>query len=179
MNVKGQIRTIALAFIGLSTVAAAHASLKSEVEAVNKRIAAALMKRDVDRYKKILRSYTSADVVYIYGDQVGGFEQMVGSLRFEFSRYTKMANVSIEVLAVKEHGASGTVTQRHTLEATVKGTRKPHTIAYVEVATDNYRKVNGLWKMVRRSTRFEKFTEDGKAMPVGGPKVPKSGGTAP
>ena len=162
---------LAVALIGLSTMTAAHASLKSEIESINKPLAAALVKRDVDGFKKIIQNHMTSDFIYTEGDTTMNFGQMIGRIRQDYSTYITVANVSTQVISVKERGATGTAVERHFMEGTVKGPdKKPHTTAYVGVSTETYRKVNGMWRMATMSVQTEKMTVDGKSMPTGGGK---------
>jgi len=164
--------TFAVALIGLATVTAAPASLKSEIEALNKPIAAAFMKRDVDRFKKIVQNHMTADFIYTEGDTTMSFDQMVGRIRQGYSVYTKMTHVSIQVLSVKEHGDAGTAVESQITEGIVKGLdKKAHTTAYVGVSKETYRKVDGHWRMATMSMNTEKLIVDGRAMPTGGAKI--------
>lgn len=166
-----------MAVIGFSTMAIAHASLKSEIEALNKPIEAALMRRDVDGYRKIAKQHVTPDFIYTEGDTTMNFDQMIGRLRQSYSAYAKMTRVSIRVLSVQEHGATGTAVERQTTNGIVKTPgKKSHTDANVVVGTVTYRRVDGRWKMAAMSVKTEKVTVDGKPMPAGGAKRPASPG---
>ncbi len=174
-NIAMRFRAFTMALIGLSLVTAAHSSLKSEVGALNKFLDAAFKKRDVNRYKKVIQGRASPDFVYTEGDMTMNFGQMMARMRQVLSGSSKL-NVATQILSVKEHGPEGTVVERQSVAAIVKGQdKKPHSASYVLVYTDAYRKVSGRWMMASRSMVVEKQTADGKDLPVGGAKVRKPG----
>lgn len=160
--------------IGLVALSAtAGASLKSEIEAINKPIKAAFMARDVDGFKKVIQPHMTPDFKYTEGDRTMNFDQMIEGIKQGFSMYSKMTHVSMAVLSVKEHGDKGTAVERQAMNGVVKGPdKKDHKTSYVGLSTETYRKVNGEWKMASMSIKMEKMTMDGKPMPMGGPKTP-------
>ena len=162
---------VLLAF--LPTLATADASLKSEIEALNKPIATAFMKRDVSGFKKIVQSHMTSDFVYTEGDTTMNFDQMVGRIRQDYSMYSKVTGVSFHILSVKESGTTGTAIERQSIEGIAKGpSKKSHITTIVGIGIETYRKVNGKWKMATMSFATEKMTVDGKSVPIGGAKHP-------
>lgn len=167
----------AVALFGLSILTVAHASLKSEIEALNRPIVAALMKRDIDQYKKIVKPHVTSDFIFAEGDTTLNFDQMVGRLRQNYSVFPKVTAFSVKLVSLQEHGAKGTALQKQTIAGIVKNRdNKAHTYASVEMSKETYRLVKGQWKLATKSVWTERVSVDGRPMPSSDTKRHKSGG---
>jgi hypothetical protein len=159
------------AMVGLSYLAHADMSLKTQMETLNIPIRAALLKSDVSGYKRILLSRVAPNFVYTEGDTTMNFAQMVGRIRWTYSGYTKVESLSLQLISAKEQGTNGIVEQRLTRQAITNGPdNKPHKLKSVEAITAHCRKVQGYWQFTAMSMTTEKISQDGKPMPIGGAK---------
>lgn len=156
----------------VAAIGAAHAqSLKSQIEAHNKKIGAAMMKKDVEEVGKLFKAGFTKDFKYFENakaqPQTG--DQMIANMKMGLGTMKKMESATSKVLTVKENGSKATVTTQHGMVGTMDmGDKKDHTMGFSGVSEDTYVKVNGKWLMSKMMWKSQKTTMDGKPMGAGG-----------
>lgn len=146
-----------------SLTVGAMASLKSDIVAMNKKLRVAMMKKDVDAFKKICKGRMTEDFKYVENGQEQSFDEMVNQMSASWKTTDKVTKVSSEIMSCKEKGNSGVAKMHHVMEGTMKGgDGKSHTFRFVGVSTDTFRKVKGVWMMASMSWGEQKMFMDGK-----------------
>jgi hypothetical protein len=163
-------RYFAFICIGFAALATAGASLKSDIDALNKPIEAALMKRDVAAFSKVVKGYVTSDFKYSdFGGKPMDFDKMVAEMRQGLSAYSKITKSTSVVVSAKEHGSAGSAVEKQTMEGLTMGPdKKTHKMVYEGTSTETFRKVQGKWKMATMVVKTDKMTLDGKPISMGG-----------
>src|SRR5579862_6172391 len=101
-------RFLVFALMGLSALALADSSLKSQMEAMNKPITAAMLKRDVNAFRNVVKGGVTSDFKYSEpGGKPMNFDAMIGGMKAGFAMYSKITKASSEIVTVKEKGNVG------------------------------------------------------------------------
>ena len=155
----------------LLTSAVALADLRSDIESMNKKVHAAMMKRDIDAFVKIVKPRVTSDFKHVENGQTTNFDQMVGTMKTSFQSMGKITKSTSKVLTLKVKGNVGTTTEHHLMSGEISGEdKKKHVLTFSGTTTNTYRKEGGVWKMSVMKWTTQKMLMDGKPMgaPTGG-----------
>ncbi len=131
--------------------------------AVNKKLHAAMMKKDTDAFAKIVKEGVNSDFKYVEDGRSMNFDQMVANMRQGMSQMTKVTASDSKIVSLKEKGNSATAVMSHRMSGRMIGKdKKSHTTSFSGISTDVFRKQGGQWKMARMSWKSQKMTMDGK-----------------
>lgn len=156
--------------IGVCLAAGVQAGgLRSEIETMNAKVAKLMKAKDMDGFSKLLKPKVTSDFKHVESGRSMGFDQMVTEMKQGFKMMEKITEVSTKIISLKETGNTATCKGQHVMKAVMKGTDKvPHTMSFVGVSTDVYKKVNGVWKMASMTWSDQKMLMDGKPMDMSG-----------
>lgn len=144
-------------------------NLRSEIVAMNAKVAKLMKAKDMDGFSKLLKPKVTADFKHVESGRSMGFDQMVAEMKQGFKMMEKITEVSTKIISLKESGNTATCKGQHVMKATMKGTDKvPHTMSFIGVSTDVYKKVNGVWKLASMTWGEQKMLMDGKPMDMSG-----------
>lgn len=163
-------RLALLALVALpAIVLAGDTSLKSQIEALNRPVCAALLKKDVATFEKLLAPTVAKDFKYQEpGGKPMGFKEMVAGMKMGMAAYTKVTKASVKVIAVKQSGNTATAIEQHTMEGLMSGPdKKSHKMVFVGTSNETYKKVGGKWLLTNMTMKADKMTRDGKPMSMG------------
>lgn len=159
------MKIAACLFATLPGLALAHgpASLKAQIEAMNKPISAAMLQRDMTAFTKAVKPHITADFKYSEGGKPMSFDGMVAGMRQGMGMYSKMLNVSTKLISTKESGSRATVLEKHMMAGFISGPdKKNHKMEYVGTSTETYRKVGDKWMLSSMTMKTDSMTVDGK-----------------
>lgn len=156
--------SIGLALMALALGAFAG-DLKSEIEAVNKKVHAAFMKKDVKAFEAALKDRVTADFKHVENGVSQDFKTMCEQMKQGFAMAKKVIGSDTKVLSVKESGNSATATVVHKMTMIMTGPdKKDHKYEFSGTSTDQYKKIGGKWKMASMTWKEQKLLMDGKPM---------------
>ena len=159
------MKRIALLCVVLAASGAAMADLKSEINAMNAKVAKLFMKKDIDGFVKYVKPMVTSDFKHVEYGKSQTFDEMVATMRQGMAMLTKMTEVSAKVSTLKITGNTAVSTGTHTMAGYMIGEdKKKHTLKFSGVSTDNYRKEGGKWKLAKMSWSNQKMWMDGKLM---------------
>jgi hypothetical protein len=151
-------------FVAVTAVSQAQ-SLKSQIQAMDKPIRSAMMKRDINAFEKTVKGGITPDFKYWEDGRSMAFDQMISNMKQGFLMYKKVTKVNTKLMSVKEKGTMGSAVEKHMMEGVITGPdKKSHTMSFVGTSNDTYKKVNGKWKMASMTMKTDKMMMDGKAM---------------
>ena len=155
------------ALLGLLALAGAcHADLKSDLNAHNKKLDAAMKAKDLKGLESLMRGSVSPDFRFYQDGKSQDFKTFIGNLTMSIAMMETVTVASTRVLGLAVEGAKGVMGAsrvEHTLAGTMRTPdKKVHTTRWVGVFGESYRKVGGQWKTVRISTTSQKYWMDGK-----------------
>jgi hypothetical protein len=161
----------AVTLLATSSLALADASLKSQMKAMNKKIEATFLKKDIAGFAKVTKNGMTPD--FKYSDEGGkpmGADMMIAGMKQGFSMYSKITTAKTTIVSVKEMGDSGRAVEKHMMGGITMGPdKKSHKMAYEGTSTETFKKVHGKWLMATMVMKTDKMTLDGKPAPMGGP----------
>ena len=147
-------------------------SLKSQIRKVDGPICKAMMRKDIEGFKKIVKGATTPDFKYSEGGPAMGFDDMIQGMKQGFAMYSKITKAETKLVSVKEKGTEGSSVEKHTMVGMMMGPdKKSHKVAFMGTSNSTYKKVNGKWLMASMNMKTDKMTMDGKPMaapPMGG-----------
>jgi hypothetical protein len=162
------MKAVAFALTLVALTGACYAqSLKSQIKAMNKPIRAAMMKKDIDGFAKVVKGGITPDFKYSENGQAMSFDQMLDGMKQGFAMYSKITKADTHLVKVSEKGAMGSAIEKHVMEGTGMGPdKKAHKMAFMGTSIETYKKVKGKWMMASMNMKTDKMTMDGKAMPM-------------
>jgi len=162
------MKAIALSIALVCVVAVAHADLRSEAEASNKRMTVAMKKKDFATIEKEIRKGTTANFVYIEEGAKGKpqkVDEMMKNIKMGLGSMSKVTVCSAKTLSLTENGKIGAGTTEHKMGGIViGGDKKPHEIVMMGVSMESYVKEKGVWKISKMVWKNTGMTMDGKKM---------------
>jgi len=162
------MKAFTLAAVCLVGAASARADLRSDIDMMNKKVHAAMMKRDITAFVKVVKPRVTSDFKHIENGQTMSFDQMVETMKMSFQSMSKITKSTSKVLTLKVKGNVGTTTETHSMTGVMKGEdNKTHTMTFSGTTTNTYRKEGGVWKMSVMKWTSQKMAMDGK--PMGAP----------
>lgn len=154
-----------LTLVGLTGIASASSNLRAELTAMNKKVTAAMMKRDVAGFTKIVKGGITPDFKYMEDGKEMSFDTMVDMMKQGMKLFTKMISAKAEIVSLSEKGNDATAITRHSTVSLMTGQdKKPHKMEFVGTSTDTYKMVKGKWLMSSMSMKTDKMLLDGKPM---------------
>ena len=164
------MKIIAMTLFVLGALVAAQAqSLRAQVEASNKKIHAAMMKKDMPGLEKLFKAAMTKDFKYVEGGKTMSYEEMVAGMKMGLGSMKKVTVASTKIIAVKEKGNTATTTCEHSMGGiTVGPDKKDHTNVFSGMAVESYVKVGSKWLMSKMEWKSSKMTMDGKPMAMPG-----------
>ena len=167
-----QMKTLAL--IGMLSVTVGMASAESLaqfIKSVEGKYDKAIQTSDIAAFEKLMKENSTSDFVYIEKSMPASKpmnrDQMVDTMRKSFKAMGKVDKVESKTLSVKESGNTGVAVTTHAITNSMKGgaENKAHVMVYTGKSSDEYRRVNGKWKLAKMTWLETTMMMDGK--PVG------------
>ncbi|AIE87919.1 nuclear transport factor 2 family protein [Fimbriimonas ginsengisoli] len=163
------MKTVALVASFVAVLSTANAqSLRAQSEAMNKKIHAAMMKKDFAALGKIIKAGTTKDFVYMETGMKGpgqNFDQMMANMKMGFNTFQKITTVNSKIVSLKEKGNKAAGTTEHVMGGIMIGPdKKPHKVMMLGKSQDSFVKVGTQWKMSKMVWTNGKMTMDGKPM---------------
>ena len=164
------MKAVALTLLLLGAIGIAQADgLRAAVEASNKKISAAMMKKDFAGLDKIFKAGMTKDFTYTEAGKTQSYDTMMSGLKMGLGQYSKITKVSTTIKSISEKGNAGTCTAEHVMAGTVVGAdKKTHTSSFTGIAVETYVKVGKEWKMSKMEWKSSKMMLDGKPMAMPG-----------
>jgi hypothetical protein len=161
--------TLGIALLGVICFAQAD-DAKAQIEAGNKVIHQAMMKKDLVALEKAFRASCTKDFVYMENGQKQNFETMLNNMKMGISSMKKITKAGSKILTLKVKGNTAVGTTEHTMEGIMPpgDDKKEHKMGFGGVAEETYVKKGGKWMMSKMVWKSQKMTMDGKPMPGGG-----------
>lgn len=158
------MKLFAVTLAALSLVAISSADLKSEINSMNSKIHAAMVKGDMKACGAIMKAGTTKDFKYIEGGKTMTFDQMFAQMKGSMAAM-KLTKATTSVISVKEKGSMGTSVEKHTMEGTMTGPdKKSHKMSFSGVSTNTYTKVGKTWMLKVMNWGKSTMLMDGKPM---------------
>ena len=152
-----------LILVGLASFASAD--LRSEINTMNAKVRACMMKLDMDGFVKLVKPGVTKDFKYSENGKSMNFDQMVATMRQSFATMKKVTAATTKTLALKVTGNTGVATSAHSMSVVTMGPdKKSHTMTFTGTSSDHYRNENGTWKMSSMTWKNDKMLMDGKPM---------------
>lgn len=166
---------VSLLILSVTVASVFAGDLRSELNAANKAIHQAMMKKDFAAMEKLMRAHVTKDFTYEEKGMPGkpqNFDQMIGNMKMGMSGLKKVTSATTKIISVKEMGSKATVVADHAMAGTMAGPdKKDHTMLHAGNVIESYVKINGKWKMSKMVWTTTKMLMDGKPM-----AMPPSGG---
>lgn len=153
---------VGLAVVGLVTMASAD-SLRSQIEAMDKKISSAMKKKDMKAFEKYVRAGVTSDFKYSEDGHSMTFDEMLATMKQSFAQMGTVTQATSKILSLKEKGGNATAECKHMMAWTmVTPDKKTHKMSMVGTSTDVYKKVGKDWKMSSMSWKNGEMKMDGK-----------------
>ena len=172
------MKRFAVVFALLAGCVVVNASdLRSEIEAMNKVVQSAFLKRDIGAFEKAVKSRVTKDFKYSEEGKSMSFDQMVALMKQSFAMSSKVTKADSKIMSLKEKGNSGTCTTSHDMVMVmVDEKKKTHTMGFAGTSTETFVKEKGKWLMSSMTWGEQKMTMDGKPYPAAPAAGAKKGG---
>lgn len=163
------MKALALTMLALGAFVVAQASgLRASIEASNKKIQTAMMKKDFATLDKIFKAGMTKDFRYVENGKTEAYDVMMQGIKMGFGQMQKITTVKTKIMTLNEKGNGGTCTSEHTMAGTMVGEdKKKHSMSFTGASVETYVKVGKDWKMSKMEWKATKMTMDGKPMPMG------------
>jgi hypothetical protein len=139
--------------------------LRTQIETSNKKIHAAMLKKDMDAFAKAMKPDVTPDFKYMEDGRSMGFDQMVGLMKQSFTGFQKVTKAETKILSLKQTKTSATSVSDHAMAGIMPGPDgKPHTMTFTGTSTETYVKKGGKWLLSIMSWGKSKMLLDGKPM---------------
>lgn len=147
----------------VSLAAVSQADVRTDLHAANKKLDAAIKAKDVKTVEATMKANVTSDFKYIEGGKTQDFKTFIGNLNMSIVMMEKVTSASSRILSLNEKGNTATATVEHSIAGTMKtGDKKTHTSNWTGTFTEEYRKVDGKWKMSKIVPTAQKYMMDGK-----------------
>ena len=141
----------------------AHADLRSDITAANRKVEKAAMAKDVKGAKAAYDESVTSDFKYVQGGKAQDYKTFIANFTASIVMTEKVTSHSTRIISLKESGnkASGEIERK--MAGTMKTPdKKIHTMDWTGHFTEEYRKVGGKWKTATMTAGKQKFLMDGK-----------------
>lgn len=157
-----KIISLAVVFCCLVCVVNAE-GLKHKIARVNKEVAAAIKRKDLAAFERIVRANTTSDFQYSENGQKMGFDQMLGEMKQSFGMMKRVIVAKAVSSHIAVHGDMATSSTSHHIVATMAGPdHKTHRMDMAGVSADTYKKEGGAWKLASMTWGAQTMKMDGK-----------------
>ena len=147
-----------------ATVCVANAdSLKATVQAMNKKVNAAMLKLDVKAFVAATKPYGTKDFKYTENGRTMTYDEMVAMMKSGLGSLKKMNSVTSEIKKVEEKGGKGTVWTVHKSAGMMMGPdKKTHKMTMDGESMSTYVKEGKAWKIATMTWTKSDMKMDGK-----------------
>jgi ketosteroid isomerase-like protein len=153
--------SLLLAVVAVAGIA--HSDLRSELKASRAKIEKATKAKDAKAAEAAYEEFVTPDFKYVQDGSAQDFKTFVDNFTSGFAMMDKISTSSSRVISLKEHGNEATGEVEMHMLATMKGSdKKTQAINYTGIFTEQFRKVDGKWKMAVMTAGKQKFLVDGK-----------------
>lgn len=147
----------------IAVVGLAHADLRSDIIAANKRLEKAAMAKDIKAAETIMKETMTSNFKYMQDGKAQDLKTFMGNYTASIAMTDKVTSHSTRIISLKETGNKATAELEKKMTGTLKmPDKKPHTMDWTGVFTEEYRKVGGKWKTAVMTAGKQKFLMDGK-----------------
>lgn len=153
----------ALVFATMCLAAVGVADLRSDIIAIDKKVSAAIMRKDAKAFEMTLKPICTKDFKYVENGQTMGFKQMVEGMRMGMKQMGKVTMAEAKLVSLKEMGSMATAMMSHNMKAEMMGPdKKMHKMGFSGMSTHTFKKVGGHWMMSMMKWGKQSMTMDGK-----------------
>ena len=152
--------TLSIAVLGL--VAFSSADLKSEINTMNTKICAAMVKADFKAFEALVKNGVTSDFKYMEAGRTQTYSQMMEHMKGSFGQM-KLSSAKASIVSLKQKGDGAVSVEKHVMLGSMTGPdKKSHKITMTGNSTNTYKKVKGKWLMSVMSWGVMDMTMDGK-----------------
>lgn len=141
---------LSIGLLGLLSVALAE-DLRTEVKSTADEVCKALMNKDIAGFSKALAGKVAPDFKYYDTPTTKPmtFDQMVATMKMGLGMMSKVTTAEERLVSLKTAGDTTTAITSHTMVGRTlpDKDKKFHTMSFVGVSVDVYKKVGGTWKL--------------------------------
>ncbi len=165
-------KPITFAIVLVAIVATAFAgSARTEIDAWNKKVTAAMMKKDMANLEKIMKAGVTSDFKHVENGQSLNFAQMFERMKMGIGSMKKLTKATTKIVSITEKGNTAVCKVEHVMEGMMAmEDKKDHKMGFTGIAEHTYVKQGKSWKMSKMEWKTQKATMDGKPMDMGGGK---------
>lgn len=150
-------------------VAGPEDEFRTQVTAHSKKYEAAMLKKDIKQFGKLLAMYTTKNFVYKENGQSMSRKQMLDQMSMSVKTFQKITKFKSRMIEAQVQGNKATATVSNLMEGTMIGPdKKKHTMSFGGNTIETYVKEGKTWKMSVMEWKTMEMKQDGKVMPMPG-----------
>ncbi len=137
--------------------------LQKQFEAQMAKIDKCLLNKDIAGFEKLVKPMITKDYKHIEMGRTLTYDQMIAEMKQGVGMMEKVTVAQSKFLSFKQTGNTVVAKQSHKMEGTMTGPdKKKHTMGFVGVTMNTYRKEGGVWKMSIMNWTKQDMLMDGK-----------------
>ena len=145
---------------------------RTQVNSQAKKYEAAMLKKDLKQFKKLLDTYTTKDFKYTENGQTMSKQQMFEMMSTSVKGFQKVTKFKSRILTAQVQGDKATATVSNLMEGTMIGPdKKKHTMSFGGNTVESFVKQGKTWKMSSMEWKTSEMKQDGKVVPAPGQKA--------
>lgn len=150
-------------------VAGPEDEFRTQVNSHAKKYEAAMLKKDVKQFGKLLEMYTTKNFAYKENGKSMDRKQMLAMMKTSVSTFQKVTKFKSRLIEAQVQGDKATCTVSNLMEGTMIGPdKKKHTMSFGGNTVETYVKEGKTWKMSIMEWKTMEMKQDGKVMPMSG-----------
>jgi hypothetical protein len=154
--------TLTIAFFAALALAQAD-SLRAQIDASNKTITNAMVKKDFATLSKEMKAGSTKDFKYTEAGQAQNLDEMLKNMKMGLGMMETLTVCEAKLLTLKQTGKTAVGTMHHKMVGKMKGQdKKTHTMSFSGVSQNTYVNDGGKWKMSSMTWKSQSQTMDGK-----------------
>ncbi len=150
-------------------VAGPEDDFRNQMNRQSKKYEAAMLKKDIKAFGKLLDMYTTKNFVYKENGQSMTKKQMFDQMSMSVKGFQKVTKFKSRILTAQVQGNKATCTVSNLMEGTMMGPdKKKHTMSFGGNTVETFVKEGKTWKMSVMEWKTMEMKQDGKVMPTPG-----------
>ena len=150
-------------------VAGPEDDFRNQVNRQSKKYEAAMLKKDIKAFGKLLDTYVTKDFKYIENGQTMTKKQMFDQMGMSIKTFQKVTKFKSRIITAQVQGNKATATVSNLMEGTMIGPdKKKHTMSFGGNTVESFVKEGKTWKMSSMEWKTSEMKQDGKKIPTPG-----------